>query len=158
MSTEKERSKLVPMPAWQRRNVEWPTVVFFGGVVLVLASSWTLFFLFRGPMWVVSPLLNGVCVYACFTILHEAAHRNIFRDRDSYGNDILGIFAGLVMHGSFEQFIGIHLKHHASVNDPDQDPDFHARGPLHPARLVRWIFTVPHYFTEFKRLGLARGR
>jgi fatty acid desaturase len=72
---QKERTKLVPMPAWPRHN--------------------------------------------------------IFRDRDSVGNDLLGLFAGLVMHGSFEQFVGIHLKHHASVNDPQEDPDLHARAPIY---------------------------
>jgi beta-carotene hydroxylase len=155
---EKEPSKLVPMPAWPRRNVEWPTVLFAAVVFTTLAASWGLFFFFRGPFWVISPIVNVLCVYACFTILHEAAHRNIFRDRDSHGNDVLGGLAGLVMHGSFEQFVGIHLKHHASVNDPEEDPDFHARAPLSFKRLMAWIFTVPHYFYEFRRLHLKKGR
>jgi beta-carotene hydroxylase len=155
---QKERSKLVPMPAWPRHNIEWPTVLFFVVVAAVLAASWTAFFVWRGPMWVLSPLLNVACVYASFTTLHEAAHRNIFRDRDSLGNDLMGLFAGLVMHGSFEQFVGIHLKHHASVNDPQEDPDFHARAPINLKRIVLWALTVPHYFYEFRRLKLSRGR
>lgn len=146
------------MPAWTRHNVEWPTVLFFFVVMAVFAFSWVGFFLWRGPMWVISPILNTACVYASFTVIHEASHRNIFRDRDSLGNDLMGFFAGIAMHGAFEQFIGIHLKHHASVNNPNEDPDYHARGPISVSKLFVWMLTVPHYFYEFSRLKLMRGR
>lgn len=125
---------------------------------LGLVVSWVLFFKFRGPLWIISPLINMVSVYAFFTILHEASHKNIFRNQGSWGNDILGTFAGLTMHGAFEHFIGVHLKHHVSVNHPTEDPDFHGRGPISLKRFVIWMFTLPHYLVQFRRLKLARGR
>jgi beta-carotene hydroxylase len=136
-----------------------PTVALFVVLLLGWAASIALFVAYRGPFWVLSPLAHVLFVHGSFTILHEASHKNIFRNaRQNLGNDLLGMFAGLVLHGAFEQFVAIHLKHHASVNDPENDPDYHARGPLGLGRYLVWAATVPHYFREFYRLKLWRGR
>lgn len=153
-----DQPKLVPMPVWPRHEIEWPTIALFVALVMGWVISTYAFVHFRGPFWVLSPLANILCVHGTFTILHEASHKNICRTRHAWVNALLGMFAGIALHGAFEQFIGIHLKHHASVNDPDQDPDYHARGPLGPLRFVIWAGTVVHYFNEFIRLRLWRGR
>jgi len=133
-------------------------VLLFFALLALWVFSNIAFFVYRGPFWFLSPLLNLLCVHGAFTILHESAHKNIFRSRYGWGNDLMGMCAGIIMHGAFEQFIAIHLKHHAAVNDPENDPDYHAHGPITPKRILIWMFTVYHYFREFFRLHLWKGR
>ena len=149
--------KLVPAPSWPRPSTEWPSVLLFVGIMSTFAASTTMALHFPHVVWPIFMIVNAFCVYAGFTIVHDACHKNISR-RFPKTEFFMGTVCGLMMHGSFYQFIPIHLQHHAKVNVPDEDPDFHARGPRTPLRIFLWASTLAVYFWQYFRLHLNRGQ
>jgi beta-carotene hydroxylase len=98
------------------------------------------------PLWAAVPLL-AVCIYAGFTVLHEAMHGIAHRSK-RIGN-AMGWVWGILLLIPLPLFRGVHYAHHAHTNDPERDPDlFCAAGPgfLRPLTLLavplayRWHF------------------
>jgi beta-carotene hydroxylase len=145
----------VTTPVWPRPGTEWVTVFLFVGVYLVIGASTALALSLSPKAWPLFVLINSFCVYAAFTVLHEASHRNISRrfPRLEY---LMGVMSGLLFHGAYEQFISIHLKHHAKVNLKGQDPDLHATGPITLGKLLQWGATLPVYMQHYFKFGLFR--
>jgi beta-carotene hydroxylase len=152
-------TKLVPAPVWSKAPTEWPTVVLF--LVVALLHAISIYTAIHSPAWTWAffAIFNTICVYGAFTIVHEASHRNISRryPRLEY---FLGFYTTMVFfHGAFEQFIAIHLRHHAKVNQEGEDPDLHAKGPFTFWRALGWGGTLWQYSSFFWRNGLyRRGR
>ncbi len=144
-------------PTWPRLETEWPTVFLFFVSIAIFALSTFAGMQFETASWQQFPFLiiNALCVYALFTIIHEASHRNISRrfPQMEFG---LGVIATMFFHGSFEQFILIHLQHHNKVNIEGEDPDLHAQGPITLKRVLIWTSSVVVYMYNYFRLGLYK--
>jgi fatty acid desaturase len=69
-------------------------------------------------------LLSSVCSYAQFTVVHDAIHRSVTKNRQL--NDWIGWAAQwwLGPTSNWWAIRDIHLTHHQYVNDPHKDPDY----------------------------------
>lgn len=146
--------KVLP-PTWNKRTLEWPTVLLFFSVLIIFSVS--TYFALKLPAYYlpVFILINTLCVYSIFTVMHEASHGNISRKYSGL-EYFMGVISGLMFHGSYEHFIFIHLKHHAKVNIPGEDPDLHAKGPITLKKLFIWCFTLPLYINFYVNSELYR--
>jgi beta-carotene hydroxylase len=156
MISDTNNKIVVPAPVWVKPSTEWPTVVLF--LVVMSVFSVSMFYALQAPNWALPffIILNTACVYSSFTVIHEASHRNISR-RFPKLEYLIGTLTGFIFfHGSFDQFISIHLRHHSKVNQPGQDPDLHAQGPITLARLLSWGATVMHYSNFYWKKGLHK--
>jgi len=71
-----------------------------------------------------SVLVNAVCIYGCFTVLHDAVHGSVAKSR--WLNDLCGVLASLpfcLSGAGFRSFKYVHLLHHKHTNDAEKDPD-----------------------------------
>jgi beta-carotene hydroxylase len=107
--------------------------------------------------WPLSIVVNALCVYGIFTVMHEACHKNISRkySRLEYA---MGVVSCLLFHGSYDQFISIHLQHHNKVNVKGEDPDLHAEGPITLKTLFTWGCTLLVYLVFFIKNGMFQKR
>lgn len=137
-------------------DLEWPTLWLFLAVVLVFSFSTYLGFTKVIPA-TLAVIINTAAVYSSFTVMHEASHKNISRKypRLEYA---LGLLSGLLFHGAYEQFISIHLRHHAKVNIHGEDPDLHAAGPLGILKLFAWGLTLFVYSKFFWKKDMFQKR
>ncbi len=155
LESRKDSKIKVTTPTWPKLTTEWPTVFLFFAVIIVTTCSTVAAFRLPPSIWVVFSLINTVCVYSVFTVMHEASHRNISR-RFSKSEYFMGLISGLMYHGSYDQFVVLHLRHHAKVNIPGEDPDLHAVGPLTVTRFLYWTTTLRSYMSFYwnnKALG-----
>jgi beta-carotene hydroxylase len=105
-------------------QVSWPTVW------LALGSVVTYFLLIgltaAGLMPAVPAFLLGAyLVYATYTPLHEAVHRNICgRERNLlWLNNLIGYLVATVLGVSFTMHRSAHMAHHRATNIAGEDPD-----------------------------------
>lgn len=102
----------------------WPTVLL--GLAAVSGYVATVWMTVAGliPLWGAF-LLATLCVYAVYTVLHDAVHGSINGKMKSlqWLNDLLGYAAGQVMGISFLAHRKSHLAHHRHTNEPGKDPD-----------------------------------
>lgn len=105
-------------------EASWPTVwlalasvvCYCGLIVLTAAGSL--------PM-LVAFLLGSYLVYATYTPLHEAVHRNICgRHRNLlWLNNLIGYLVATVLGVSFTMHRAAHMAHHRATNVAGEDPD-----------------------------------
>ena len=107
----------------------WPTVVLavasvaaYGALIALCALGW----LGLLPAF----LLASYLVYATYTPLHEAVHRNICgRRRDLlWLNHLLGYVVASVLGVSYTMHRSAHMAHHRATNVEGEDPDLVTRG------------------------------
>jgi len=136
-----------------RVKYAWPTLLLFVTIVAVFTVN-TLFavssFADISKMHLLlAVMINAICCYASYTVLHESAHGLVFKRND------LNIWIGrlsmlfLSITPFFYLYRYIHLEHHRHANRDRTDPDmFCARGNrlLLP---VRWALMDVAYITEF---------
>jgi len=149
--------KLVRAPQWKKSEIEWPTVFLFFVVMTVYILS--TYFAWRSPasLWPLFVLINSLAVYAIFTVMHEASHKNISRKYPRF-EYALGVVSSLLYHGAYEQFVSIHLRHHSKVNLKGEDPDLHASGPITFKKLMMWGTTLLVYLAFFLKNGMFQKR
>ncbi len=145
----------VPAPQWPRPSTEGRTVALYAAVMATVATSSALALRLGVQTWPFFILVNAFAVYVSFTVMHEASHKNISRGFPRL-EAFMGLTTGLLFHGSYEQFIGIHLRHHAKVNQKGQDPDLHAAGPLGLLTPLKWSATLFVYLAHYLRGGYFR--
>lgn len=150
-------TKIVPAPSWKKTNIEWPTVLLFIGVMAVFTLSTYLGVTRSTAFWPLFIVVNAFCVYGVFTVMHEASHKNISRkySRLEYA---MGVVSCLLFHGSYDQFISIHLQHHSKVNVKGEDPDLHAAGPVTLKTLFMWGCTLLVYLVFFIKNDMFQKR
>ena len=105
-------------------DASWPTVwlalasvtAYFGLIALVAAGSLPLILAF---------LLGSYLVYATYTPLHEAVHRNICGRHRSllWLNNMIGYLVATVLGVSFTMHRAAHMAHHRATNVAGEDPD-----------------------------------
>lgn len=111
-------------------GVAWPTVLLTAGLCVAAAASTTLAVTGAVPL-VVGMLVNAVIAYAFYTVHHDATHKAISgRDpRWRRLDTVCGTIAAVALMLDFRGYSGVHLRHHAYTNQPD-DPDHDVGGPL----------------------------
>ena len=105
-------------------GIAWPTVAFG----FAIAAGYVLTFLAaaRGDLSLVAGFfINGLLVYASYTILHETVHGNVsgFGQPTRWYNEVLGYASGFMMAIPLTIHRTNHMAHHRSTNDPEADPD-----------------------------------
>lgn len=128
----------------------WPTVAL-GLVALAVQAASTAAGL--SGLWPIglTVLVNTVCAYAQFTVVHDAAHRCL--SRVARLNEAFGYVATLTLCGPFAAIRRNHLHHHAHTNDPREDPDFWAAGETWVSTGLRCLTMLQmHYWTYLTRL------
>jgi fatty acid desaturase len=132
----------------------WPTMGLF--IFVTMGFAWIV----RAGMTHQLPL--GICIlcntlllYLNFTVLHEAAHRNIFGKKKSLKGpeNLIGWISALLLTVPFPVFRQIHLTHHAFTNDPVKDPDYWVEGDTAIKRLLKFMTIIPAYYYHFYRLN-----
>ncbi|MGE0769556.1 MAG: fatty acid desaturase [Hyphomicrobiaceae bacterium] len=100
----------------------WSFAVILGVVALQMAMA---ALLGRQPFWmaiIVAWLIGAFCNHAMYVMIHEAAHRLIFRQ--GFANDIAAIIADSVnVIPAAISFRSHHLEHHAHQGVLDRDAD-----------------------------------
>lgn len=105
-------------------GVAWSTLVFgFAIVVGYVATFWAVA---GGDLSLVTGFfVNGLLVYASYTILHETVHGNVsgLGQPTRWYNEVLGYVSGFMMAIPLTIHRTTHLAHHRRTNDPEADPD-----------------------------------
>lgn len=114
-------------------HMAWPTVLLAIASVLGYAALFVL--VVNGSLPLLAAfLIASYLVYAIYTPLHEAVHKNICgRRRDLiWLNDLIGYLAASVLGVSYKMHRSAHMTHHRATNVKGQDPDFvtSGRSPL----------------------------
>ncbi|MDG2333756.1 MAG: fatty acid desaturase [Myxococcota bacterium] len=105
-------------------GVAWGTISLCLGVVIAYAAVFVA--VATGHLGMAAGfVINGLLVYASYTVLHEAVHGNIsgFGQPTRWYNEALGILAGFMMSIPLTIHRTEHLAHHRKTNDPEADPD-----------------------------------
>lgn len=151
---EKISPELVGPPRGTLTN---PTIWLFVAVLGAFFLSMAAYLLDSAPLSV-AMTINVVCLYAAYTISHEAVHR--IAHADHRVNAWMGRIAAALEGFSFPLFRALHLQHHAHTNDPERDPDWII------GRKPRWLLplwlivrlTHDNFFMLRRRLWSGRGR
>lgn len=106
-------------------EVAWFTVIFTLAVVVGFIVNLALYVQGITPTWA-AMLILGALVYASYTPLHEAAHRNINGHNESltWLNDLCGYLVAPIIAIPYASHRLEHFTHHRYTNVPDKDPDF----------------------------------
>jgi beta-carotene hydroxylase len=146
---------LVAPPKWQKRSTEWPTVWLFFGSFGTFLTSLAIAAQLSPLWWPPFMIINALCIYSIFSVIHEACHKNISRDYPRF-EYALGFISTFLFHASFEQFTVLHLRHHSKVNHRGEDPDLLSEGPLTFKKVFFWGGTLVSYFSFFIKNKLYR--
>jgi fatty acid desaturase len=117
------------------RRLNLVPLLFFGlwalgaGLALATSSWWT-----RGVAYVVS----GVAIHALATLMHEASHGNMFRDRRLDGLAAFVLGAPALLSGAAYRVV--HLEHHRYLRTPRDPEEFTAFAAHH-----RWLPHIAFY-------------
>jgi beta-carotene hydroxylase len=141
---ENRENKDLSLPPLERPLFDAKTFSLFLATSLPLLS--VLLYITLGTPSTAESILLGLlvatpCLFFNFSVIHEAAHRNITRNRRL--NDWIGRIGTFWLLGSFRHFRWVHLEHHAHTNQEGLDPDLHAAGKIN---FLKWCFTAFHYF------------
>src|SRR5439155_1252770 len=154
--------------SWLSIAVDWGTI----GVALALVARWPNPLTMVVALFVIGGRQLGLAV-----LMHEAAHRTLFRERR--WNDLVGNWlCAYPVWSDLYPYRPYHLQHHAKTWT-EHDPDLPLAAPLRNTRttLARWwerlllapnrvnyhlehhlVMTVPHYnLPRMHRLLRARG-
>ena len=136
-----ERSRLRPLvpkpdPSLTERpsaSLSNPTLVLFltviGGAEAATAAA------AAGSLPLpVAATLNGLALYALYTVTHEAVHGTAHPHHGV--NRWLGRISAALEGTTFPLFRIVHLQHHAFTNDPDRDPDYVV------GKTPRWLLPI----------------
>jgi beta-carotene hydroxylase len=129
---------VVPKPdrAWTERppaSLSNPTLVLFlaaiGGAAAATAAA------VAGALpLAVAATVNGLALYALYTVTHEAVHGTAHPHHGI--NRWLGRISAVLEGMTFPLFRIVHLQHHAFTNDPDRDPDYVV------GKTPRWLLPI----------------
>ena len=105
-------------------GVAWATLVF--GFAIVVGYGATFWAVAHGDLSLVTGFfVNGLLVYASYTILHETVHSNVsgLGQTTRWYNEVLGYVSGFMMAIPLTVHRATHLAHHRRTNDPEADPE-----------------------------------
>ena len=135
--------------------LSWPAVILF--LIGSLTFGLTSFFAINGNIpFLLATLINGVCLYFFFSLLHESIHETVSTNK--LVNDLLGrisLFL-LVPLAPLEIARWIHLNHHGHTTC-DNDPDnfmHHGKWWVLP---LRWANFDVYYISIFVKEWVPGG-
>lgn len=144
-------------------GVAWGTITLCLGIVITYAAVFVA--VASGHLGMATGfVINGLLVYASYTVLHEAVHGNIsgFGQPTRWYNEALGILAGFMMAIPLTIHRTEHLAHHRKTNDPEADPDMWtaANTPVTFFSLIRASFiSIARQYTLYaENWSKATGR
>jgi beta-carotene hydroxylase len=110
-----------------------PTMLLFFSILALFSASSTAALLGTLPP-ILAAFLNTCCLYAMYTVHHEAVHRLVHVNR--HVNDWVGRIAGALEGIPFPMLRILHFQHHAFTNAPELDPDYTI------GRRPRWLLPL----------------
>lgn len=128
----------------------WPTIALWVVVVGGYSATYVACFAGAMPLWL-GCLINSALGYFAFTIVHDAIHRAICRNKrlnDLMGQSAVSLGAPYI---SLNLFRWAHLQHHRFANGPG-DPDVVLHGPTWSLPL-RWMGIDLLYLRHVLRSG-----
>lgn|GEM_PF-1073267 len=148
MNTQ-ERTANLSMPDLNLARFDKTTFALFSVTSLSMTCIIAYAFLGNPSLW--TSLALGLfvalpCLFFNFSVIHEAAHRNISKNRKV--NDFMGRVGAFWLLGSFKHFRWVHLEHHAHVNKEGLDPDLHAG---ENKNFFTWCFILLHYLNHIRK-------
>lgn len=152
VDSEEEFQRLLTRP-----RVAVPTVALCVAIVAVFVATTALAATGVIPMSV-GFLVNTLCSYLAYTVLHEASHGLVSTNRRL--NDMIGRvgFMLVTLTPFFRAYRFLHMTHHRHTNDRDKDPDyFCGRGRAWTLPL-RWMFMDSAYVSTYFRPGCYSSR
>lgn len=144
----------IKLPACWGDNPTW--WLFLIVISLFICSNLAYFLKFSTLK--ISATINILCLYAIYTVNHEAVHRMAHPNRQI--NNWMGRIAAVMEGTTFPMFSILHSQHHAFTNDPEQDPDYVI------GRQPRWLLPVwilvrlihDNYFMITRRLWFKKNQ
>lgn len=132
--------------------VAWPTVALFAAIVAgaILSTSAALS---GWAPWSVAVLINTICSYAAYSVLHEASHGLVTHRR--WLNDWIGrvSMAFVSLTPFFRTYRFLHMTHHRFTNDPEKDPDISCGGGRWWTLPLRWAVMDYAYVRTYLKPG-----
>ncbi|WP_433884376.1 fatty acid desaturase [Pseudomonas vranovensis] len=140
-----------------RPRFAWPTIILFVVIMLAFILSTALAVSDRLAMgWAF--VINTLCSYLAYTVLHEASHGLICANR--FANDVIGRLGFLLV--TLTPFLRtyrfLHMAHHHHTNDPRLDPDYSCGGGRAWTLPLRWLMMDSAYITTYFRNGSYQSR
>ncbi|OZF39541.1 fatty acid desaturase [Rhodococcus sp. 14-2483-1-2] len=146
-------TRVLPDPGEPTPRLARPTlVVFFTALAAFGIGTWVAW-ADVAPTWV-TITVNTVACFAMFTVVHDASHHSISRNR--FVNSVLGRVSMLFVSSaiSFVSFCYIHIEHHRYANEEDNDPDTFATHGAWWQLPARWalldVAYVPFYLRRLR--------
>ncbi len=136
-------------------RVAWPTVV----LALAAAATWAGAVALGAAGRLPLPLAVGLAAaaaFACFTPMHDAAHRSVARAR--WLNELVGRLAAVPLTAPFVAFRYVHLEHHKHTNAPGLDPDLWSGTGPRALLPLRWLTQDLHYYAVVFAAARRRPR
>lgn len=121
-------------------------------------------YVFSMIIMLISIIVISFACYAQFTVIHEAAHSNISKNKTM--NDIIGLISSVWL-GPFGTWYGFkyhHLNHHMYTNNIENDPDMWCSEKGFGGKkfiLLRWATLDFHYVYSYiidKKISLNYSR
>ncbi|MEO1425712.1 MAG: fatty acid desaturase [Pseudomonadota bacterium] len=103
-------------------EVAWPSFLLVGALLCIQISLVIGALYGRVPYWVCTPIL-GYCAFAWYTLIHDAIHGSIIRNR-TYGwvHGLIGRVGSFFLFYTWPVLKRTHQHHHSHTNS-DKDPD-----------------------------------
>lgn len=109
----------------------------------------TLAVLRRPSLWVPLALIQGILLFDCTVLLHEALHRLVWLRRRERARGLLMWLYALPSGLSPSQFARWHLDHHAELGSATLDPKRHRLSPKRNARWLKLLYFTPGLFVIY---------
>jgi fatty acid desaturase len=132
----------------QRPVYAWPTIALTVAITVVFVGATALAVRGAIPMWL-AVVLNSLCSYAAYSVLHEASHGLISTHR--LLNDNLGRIGMLMVSITpfFRAYRFLHMTHHRFTNDPVRDPDYFCGSGPGWMLPIRWMVMDTAYVKTY---------
>ena len=130
----------------------WPTIAIF--VVYLTGFVASTYFALQGSLPIFAAvLINTICCYVSYTVLHEASHR--LATQNTFLNEWMGRISMFFvsMAPFFKAYRFLHMAHHGHTNDAEKDPDYSCG--MGPAWMLpfRWAVMDIAYVVTYFRAG-----
>lgn len=104
----------------------WPTILLALAATAGYAATIYAALTQDLSLWIALPIVS-LLVYALYTPLHEAVHKNISGGQPGreWMDRLVGIMAGTFLGVPYTMHRAAHFMHHSKTNSPELDPDYH---------------------------------
>ncbi len=108
----------------------------FGFIIL-----FSLYILFKLPIWQVLLPVQGILLVFLFTALHETIHGTAFKT--PWMNTVISQLCGVIIFVPANWFKYFHFEHHRHTNQPDLDPELAESKPQTFSQYALYLSGIP---------------